>query len=45
MMPLPDFSMPFNVITMVCTVLAFLFGTLWNLLLRRPAPVPCVKVA
>ena len=34
-MPKPDFSMPFNVITLTSTVLAFLFGSVFNALVRR----------
>ena len=32
---LPDFSMPFNVITLVSTVSAFLLGSLINMLVRK----------
>ncbi|KAG0491084.1 hypothetical protein HPP92_007947 [Vanilla planifolia] len=31
----PDFSMPYNVITFTCTVLALYFGSMLNVLLRR----------
>jgi hypothetical protein len=31
----PDFSMPYNVITFTCTVLALYFGSLLNALRRR----------
>lgn len=31
----PDFSMPYNVITFTCTVLALYFGSLLNTLRRR----------
>lgn len=31
----PDFSMPYNVITFTCTVLALFFGSLLNVLRRR----------
>eukprot|EP00252_Welwitschia_mirabilis_P023119 TRINITY_DN6465_c0_g1_i1.p1 TRINITY_DN6465_c0_g1~~TRINITY_DN6465_c0_g1_i1.p1 ORF type:complete len:676 (+),score=126.09 TRINITY_DN6465_c0_g1_i1:255-2282(+) len=31
----PDFSMPYNVITLTCTVLALYFGSLLNVLRRR----------
>lgn len=31
----PDFSMPYNVITITCTVLALYFGSLLNVLRRR----------
>uniref|UniRef100_S4RUI9 Phosphatidylinositol glycan anchor biosynthesis, class T n=1 Tax=Petromyzon marinus TaxID=7757 RepID=S4RUI9_PETMA len=42
-LPTPDFSMPYNVICLTCTVLAVGFGSLHNLLTRRftvaqPAP-------
>jgi phosphatidylinositol glycan class T len=33
--PLPDASMPFNVLSLSCTLLAFLVGSLLNLLVRR----------
>lgn len=38
-MPLttPDFSMPYNVITITCTVFALYFGSLLNALRRRVA--------
>ena len=32
----PDFSMTFNVVTIVQTVMAFIFGTIFNLLTRAP---------
>lgn len=35
MAPLPDFSMPYNVIVLTCTVLALAFGTLFNLMERQ----------
>lgn len=31
----PDFSMPYNVITFTCTVLALYFGSLLNVLRKR----------
>lgn len=31
----PDFSMPYNVITITCTVFALYFGSLVNVLRRR----------
>ncbi|KDR77599.1 hypothetical protein GALMADRAFT_138681 [Galerina marginata CBS 339.88] len=31
----PDFSMPYNVIIFTCSVIAFIFGTIFNLLTRR----------
>lgn len=39
-LPLPDFSMPYNVITLTSTALAIFFGYVFNLLTRRFAPVP-----
>ncbi|KAI9505645.1 GPI transamidase component PIG-T [Coemansia spiralis] len=33
-LPTPDFSMPYNVITFTCTVLALFFGRIFNLLTR-----------
>ena len=35
MAPNPDMSMPFNVITLTCTMIAFLFGTILNILVRK----------
>ncbi|CAG8462227.1 12559_t:CDS:10 [Ambispora leptoticha] len=34
-LPTPDFSMPYNVITLTCTVLALFFGSMFNLLTRQ----------
>ncbi|KAI8082676.1 GPI transamidase component PIG-T [Gilbertella persicaria] len=34
-LPTPDFSMPYNVITLTCTVIALFFGSLFNLLIRN----------
>jgi phosphatidylinositol glycan class T len=31
----PDFSMPYNVIIFTCSLVAFLFGSVFNLLTRR----------
>lgn len=31
----PDFSMPYNVIIFTCSLLAFLFGSIFNLLTRK----------
>lgn len=31
----PDFSMPYNVIIFTCSVIAFIFGNVFNLLTRR----------
>lgn len=33
-LPTPDFSMPYNVITLTCTVIALCFGSIFNLLTR-----------
>ena len=38
-LPTPDFSMPYNVITMTCTLFALFFGSLFNLLTRKFVPV------
>ena len=48
--PLPDFSMPYNVICLVCTVVAISFGTFYNLTAKRMqlvsinAPHPLKKI-
>ena len=34
-LPTPDFSMPYNVIILTCTVLALCFGTMFNMLVKR----------
>lgn len=34
-LPTPDFSMPYNVIILTCTVMALGFGTMFNLLVKR----------
>lgn len=34
-LPTPDFSMPYNVICLACTVLAIAFGSMHNLTTRR----------
>jgi phosphatidylinositol glycan class T len=34
-LPTPDFSMPYNVITLTGTILALFFGSMINLMLRR----------
>ena len=36
----PDFSMPYNVIIMSCTLIALIFGSVFNLLTRRFVVVP-----
>lgn len=33
--PIPDFSMPYNVIIMTCTIIALFFGSVFNPLVRR----------
>jgi len=35
MLPTPDFSMPYNVICLACTVVAIAFGSIHNLTTRR----------
>ena len=35
-LPIPDFSMPYNVITITCTALVMLIGSLLNVLRKRP---------
>ncbi|KAI9591805.1 GPI transamidase component PIG-T [Syncephalis fuscata] len=37
--PLPDFSMPYNVITLTCTIIALFFGSMFNLLTRNFEPI------
>nr|KAJ3419793.1 hypothetical protein HK105_006489 [Polyrhizophydium stewartii] len=39
-LPTPDFSMPYNVITLTCTLLALFFGSVFNMLTRGLRPVP-----
>jgi phosphatidylinositol glycan class T len=34
-LPTPDFSMPYNVITMTCTVISLFFGSVFNLMMRN----------
>ena len=34
--PIPDFPMPFHVITLVCTALAFLLGSIINTVFKEP---------
>ena len=36
----PDFSMPYNVIIMSCTLIALIFGSVFNLLTRKFVVVP-----
>ncbi|KAJ3329845.1 hypothetical protein HDU76_007039, partial [Blyttiomyces sp. JEL0837] len=42
-LPTPDFSMPYNVITMTCTIMALYFGSMFNLLTRRFHPIRVEK--
>jgi len=35
MLPTPDFSMMYNVITLTCTVVALFYGQVLNVMLRR----------
>lgn len=37
-LPTPDFSMPYNVICFVCTVIAIGFGSIFNLTTRKLEP-------
>ena len=37
-LPTPDFSMPFNVICLTCTVVAIAFGSIHNLSTRQLLP-------
>ncbi|KAJ3152454.1 hypothetical protein HDU86_005635 [Geranomyces michiganensis] len=38
-LPTPDFSMPYNVITLTCTLMALFFGSMFNMLTRRFEPI------
>lgn len=38
-LPTPDFSMPYNVITLTCTVLSMYFGSIFNMLTRQYVPI------
>ena len=38
-LPTPDFSMPYNVITLTCTVLSMYFGSMFNMLTRKYVPI------
>ena len=49
-LPTPDFSMPYNVICLTCTVIAVGYGSLYNLLTRtfqveEPSPGLAKKLA
>lgn len=37
-LPTPDFSMPYNVVILSCTVMALAFGTVFNMLTKRILP-------
>jgi phosphatidylinositol glycan class T len=39
----PDFSMPYNVIIFSCSLIAFIFGSIFNLLTRKFVVVQLVK--
>ncbi|KAJ3347202.1 Subunit of the glycosylphosphatidylinositol transamidase complex-like protein [Entophlyctis luteolus] len=39
-LPTPDFSMPYNVITMTCTVVALYFGNVFNLIVKQLQGLP-----
>ncbi|KIJ35768.1 hypothetical protein M422DRAFT_76311 [Sphaerobolus stellatus SS14] len=41
-LPTPDFSMPYNVIIMTCTLLAMFFGNIFNLLTREVVAINIV---
>ncbi|VDH99239.1 phosphatidylinositol glycan, class T, partial [Mytilus galloprovincialis] len=43
-LPTPDFSMPYNVICLACTVVAIAFGSLHNLTTRQFKVVESTKV-
>lgn len=42
--PAPDFSMPYNVITYSCTIIALFFGSMYNAYTRRYIPLVVEKV-
>ena len=42
-LPTPDFSMPYNVITLTCTLLALYFGGMMNLLMNTIHPIASLK--
>jgi phosphatidylinositol glycan class T len=41
-LPTPDFSMPYNVITFTCTILAFYFGSMFAITVKKINPCPIV---
>lgn len=44
-MPTPDFSMPYNVITLTCTIVALFFGSAVNMLARNIVPIVISKTS
>ena len=42
-LPTPDFSMPYNVICFVCTIIAIAFGSVFNLTTRTLQPAAAAK--
>lgn len=42
-LPTPDFSMPYNVITLTCTVMSMFFVSMFSLLVKRLEPVRVMK--
>ncbi|KAL4247935.1 GPI transamidase component PIG-T [Abortiporus biennis] len=40
----PDFSMPYNVIIMSCTLIALIFGSVFNLLTRKNNDLPIERI-
>jgi len=42
-LPAPDFSMPYNVITYSCTIIALFFGSMYNAYTRRYIPLVVEK--
>jgi len=42
-LPIPDFSMPYNVITYSCTIIALFFGSMYNAYTRRYIPLVVEK--
>lgn len=43
-LPVPDFSMPYNVVILTSTVMGLAFGTIYNLLVRDVVPLSQVPV-
>ena len=42
-LPTPDFSMPYNVITLTCTILSMFFVSMFGLLIKRLQPIPLIN--